>query len=66
MIGRPRSILSPGVKSAHPQARVEWIGKLENLSAGRSSSDRLAAGEFVDPPGTLLIRRGIGQVLAVR
>ena len=57
------SILSPGVKPAHPRARVEWIGKPEPQAA---RTDRRPAGEVIHhPPGGVLVRRNTGQVLAV-
>ena len=52
------SILSPTVQAAEPRARVEWIGE---------PVTKRSAGEVIQhPPGALIRRPGIGQVLGVR
>jgi len=67
------SLLRPGVKPAHPGARVEWIGKPEptrSPAAGRGSSDRAPAvggaeeGEVIYGGGR--IRREFPALVTVR
>jgi hypothetical protein len=60
------SLLSPGLKPAHPGARVEWIGAAERSPAAERPDRRFAAGEVLHDSGQRLVRRGIGQVLGVR
>jgi hypothetical protein len=58
------SLLSPGVGPAFPRSRVTWIGKPTDSPVARPSSDRAAAGEVI-LGGERIVRRNIGQVLAV-
>jgi hypothetical protein len=57
------SVLSPSVKPAEPCAEVLSLRPTESPAAG---ADRPVAGEVIHhPPGTKLVRPGIGQVLRV-
>lgn len=55
------SILSPGVKPAHPRARVEWIGKPESPATGRTDRRPPAGGVVIHSPR--VIRRAARKPL---
>lgn len=63
------SVLSPGRKPAEPLAEVLMLKRSEPEPAGRAHPPAGVAfghGEIITPPGTIIRRPGIGQILAVR
>ena len=56
------SILSPSTQPAEQQAGVAWVG--EPVTKRSAPLGREQA--IHHPPGTKLVRRGIGQALGVR